>query len=140
MTSPATDPSAPDRPTPDTLVLIDGHALAFRSYFALPPLSSSKGEATHAILGFLRFTLRLARQVMAAGGAAGAVLNAAKEQALDDFIAGRIRFTAMAAAVEHALDAAAGRAGFGDSLDGLEAVQHWDAAARRDAAAWQGAA
>ncbi|MEF2277803.1 DNA polymerase I [Deinococcus sp. YIM 134068] len=49
-------------PSPDTLVLIDGHALAFRSYFALPPLSSSKGEATHAILGFLRFTLRLARQ------------------------------------------------------------------------------
>ncbi|KTF06144.1 hypothetical protein MGSAQ_002360, partial [marine sediment metagenome] len=34
--------------------------------------------------------LRLAREVMAAGGA-GAVFNAAKEQALDDFIAGRIR-------------------------------------------------
>ncbi|MCP2014839.1 DNA polymerase-1 [Deinococcus sp. HSC-46F16] len=49
-------------PSPDTLVLIDGHALAFRSYFALPPLSNSKGEATHAILGFLRQTLRLARQ------------------------------------------------------------------------------
>jgi DNA polymerase-1 len=49
-------------PSPDTLVLIDGHALAFRSYFALPPLSNSKGEATHAILGFLRHTLRLARQ------------------------------------------------------------------------------
>lgn len=48
--------------SPDTLVLIDGHALAFRSYFALPPLSNSKGEATHAILGFLRQTLRLARQ------------------------------------------------------------------------------
>lgn len=49
-------------PTPDTLVLIDGHALAYRSYFALPPLSNSRGEATHAILGFLRHTLRLARQ------------------------------------------------------------------------------
>ena len=49
-------------PPPDTLVLIDGHALAFRSYFALPPLSNSRGEATHAILGFLRHTLRLARQ------------------------------------------------------------------------------
>ncbi|BDP40982.1 DNA polymerase I [Deinococcus aetherius] len=36
--------------------------MAFRSYFALPPLNSSRGEATHAILGFLRFTLRLARQ------------------------------------------------------------------------------
>ncbi|EYB69734.1 DNA polymerase I [Deinococcus phoenicis] len=49
-------------PSPDTLVLIDGHALAYRSYFALPPLHNSKGEATHAILGFLRHTLRLARQ------------------------------------------------------------------------------
>ncbi|GAA5511523.1 flap endonuclease Xni [Deinococcus carri] len=48
--------------SPDTLVLIDGHALAYRSYFALPPLHNSRGEATHAILGFLRHTLRLARQ------------------------------------------------------------------------------
>ncbi|ALW89016.1 DNA polymerase I [Deinococcus actinosclerus] len=47
---------------PDTLVLIDGHALAFRSYFALPPLTNKQGEATNAILGFLRLTLRLARQ------------------------------------------------------------------------------
>ncbi|MBZ9752538.1 DNA polymerase I [Deinococcus sp. HMF7604] len=47
---------------PDTLVLIDGHALAFRSYFALPPLSNSGGEMTNAIVGFLRLTLRLARQ------------------------------------------------------------------------------
>lgn len=52
--------SAPAKP--DTLVLIDGHALAFRSYFALPPLSNSKGEMTHAILGFMRLTLRLAKQ------------------------------------------------------------------------------
>ncbi|MDR6217669.1 DNA polymerase I [Deinococcus soli (ex Cha et al. 2016)] len=48
--------------SPDTLVLIDGHALAFRSYFALPPLTNKQGEATNAILGFLRLTLRLARQ------------------------------------------------------------------------------
>ena len=48
--------------TPDTLVLIDGHALAFRSYFALPPLTSTSGEATNAIVGFLRLTLRLVRQ------------------------------------------------------------------------------
>ncbi len=67
MTSPApedtaTGQPAPGAPTPDTLVLIDGHALAFRSYFALPPLSNSRGEATNAIVGFLRLTLRLARQ------------------------------------------------------------------------------
>ncbi|MEW6422131.1 MAG: 5'-3' exonuclease H3TH domain-containing protein, partial [Deinococcota bacterium] len=49
-------------PSPDTLVLIDGHALAYRSYFALPPLHNSRGEATHAVLGFLRHALRIARQ------------------------------------------------------------------------------
>lgn len=47
---------------PDTVVLVDGHALAYRSYFALPPLTSSRGEATHAILGFMRQLLRLLRQ------------------------------------------------------------------------------
>lgn len=45
---------------PNTLVLIDGHALAFRSYFGLPPLSNSKGEMTHAILGFFKLILPLA--------------------------------------------------------------------------------
>ena len=56
-------------PAPTTLVLIDGHALAFRSLFALrrnepnvPKLTNRSGEATDAILGFLRLTLRLARQ------------------------------------------------------------------------------
>ena len=44
--------------------------------------------------------LGLARQVMATGGLSGAVFNAAKEVALDAFLAGRIRFTAMAALVE----------------------------------------
>lgn len=47
--------------------------------------------------------LRLARDVMAAGGLAGAVFNAAKEVALDAFIAGRVRFTDMANVVEDTL-------------------------------------
>ncbi|WP_347268257.1 1-deoxy-D-xylulose-5-phosphate reductoisomerase [Paracoccus sp. (in: a-proteobacteria)] len=84
--------------------------------------------------------LRLAREAILAGGAAGAVLNAAKEQALDDFIAGRIRFTDMAPAVEHALAAASAQPGFGDSPERLEAVLAWDGFARRAAAGWQGAA
>ena len=49
-------------PAPDTAVLIDGHALAFRSYFALPPLTSKTGEPTHAILGFMRQITRLMKQ------------------------------------------------------------------------------
>ena len=78
--------------------------------------------------------------VIVGSGAAGAVLNAAKEQALDDFIAGRIRFTEMAAAVEHALERAAGRDGFGQSPADLAAVLEWDGFARQAAAAWRGAA
>ncbi|WP_207100664.1 1-deoxy-D-xylulose-5-phosphate reductoisomerase [Paracoccus shandongensis] len=79
--------------------------------------------------------LRLAREVMAAGGMAGAVFNAAKEQALDDFIAGRIGFTAMAPRVEMTLGALSGRGGFGDDPADLETVLHWDREARKEAAA-----
>ena len=79
--------------------------------------------------------LRLAREVMAAGGAAGAVFNAAKEQALDDFIAGRIGFTQMSPRVEATLQALSGRPGFGHDPADLETVLHWDRAARQEAAA-----
>lgn len=78
--------------------------------------------------------LRLAREVIAAGGAAGAVFNAAKEQALDDFIAGRIRFTDMAPRVERALEQMAGRACFGDDPADLASVLDWDQTARKAAA------
>ncbi|WP_425070829.1 1-deoxy-D-xylulose-5-phosphate reductoisomerase [Sagittula sp. S175] len=47
--------------------------------------------------------LRLAREVMEAGGLSGAVFNAAKEVALDAFIDGRISFTRMAGVVEEVL-------------------------------------
>ncbi|WP_298570904.1 1-deoxy-D-xylulose-5-phosphate reductoisomerase [uncultured Aliiroseovarius sp.] len=47
--------------------------------------------------------LRLAREVMAAGGLTGAIFNAAKEIALDSFIAGRIGFMDMAGVVEDTL-------------------------------------
>ncbi|WP_372991620.1 1-deoxy-D-xylulose-5-phosphate reductoisomerase [Sulfitobacter sp.] len=48
--------------------------------------------------------LRLAREVMARGGMAGAVFNAAKEIGLDGFIDGRLRFPQMAEVVEDTLD------------------------------------
>jgi len=47
--------------------------------------------------------LRLAQQVMATGGAAGCVFNAAKEIALDGFLARRIGFLDMARVVEATL-------------------------------------
>ena len=66
-----------------------------------------------AALGTLSFSapderrwpaLRLAREVMEAGGHAGAVLNAAKEEALTAFIAGSLPFGAMAEVVEAVLN------------------------------------
>lgn len=47
--------------------------------------------------------LRLAREVMAEGGLSGAVFNAAKETALDGFIAGKINFVRMSEVVEEVL-------------------------------------
>ncbi|MER3553418.1 MAG: DNA polymerase I [Meiothermus sp.] len=51
-------------PTPDRIWLIDGHHLAYRSYFAFgatEKLSNSRGEPTQAVFGFLRTLLKLLR-------------------------------------------------------------------------------
>ena len=48
--------------------------------------------------------LRIAKEVMAAGGLSGAVFNAAKERALDGFIAGEIGFLDMSTVVAVTLD------------------------------------
>lgn len=77
--------------------------------------------------------LRLAREVMAAGGLAGAVFNAAKERALDGFIAGRIGFLDMAGIVEDVL-AKMSRGGHMETQITLDTVMQADAAARRCAA------
>lgn len=81
--------------------------------------------------------LRLAREVTRTGGASGTVLNAAKEQALDDFLGHRIGFTDMAAAVEYALDELSGVRDFTVDPSDLETVLHWDQLARQKAAAWK---
>ena len=75
----------------------------------------------------LRFpALRLARQVMTTGGGAGAVFNAAKEVALDHFIAGALRFTDMAGLVEETLDAMSREIRLTDAMDSLETVLQTD--------------
>ena len=78
----------------------------------------------------------LAGEVLALGGLAGAVFNAAKEAALDAFLAGAIGFLDMAVLVEHVLEklgpeAAAHRPGYD-----LEAVMALDAAARAMSEIW----
>ncbi len=80
--------------------------------------------------------LRLARQVMALGGLAGAVFNAAKEAALDAFLAGVIGFLDMAVLVEHVLEKLGPEAAaHGPGYD-LEAVMALDATARRMSEVW----
>ena len=100
------------------------------------------GRLDFADLGRLTFrapddarypALRLAREVMAAGGRAGAVFNAAKEVALDHFIAGWIGFLDMARVVDDTLDRMAGEPGFAAAPMRLEDVYEMDARARRSA-------
>ena len=74
--------------------------------------------------------LRLAREVMARGGMAGAVFNAAKERALDAFIAGRIGFTDMAVVVEEVLTRMSAESGLIDAEITLDTVAELDHLAR----------
>jgi 1-deoxy-D-xylulose-5-phosphate reductoisomerase len=75
--------------------------------------------------------LRLAREVMAAGGLCGSAFNAAKEAALDAFIAGRIGFTVMAEVVEAVLERLSGAGALGMAPGDLDMVLTADAEARR---------
>jgi 1-deoxy-D-xylulose-5-phosphate reductoisomerase len=74
--------------------------------------------------------LRLAYEVMALGGTAGAAFNAAKEAALDGFIAGEIGFLQMAAVVEAVLAEMSSRQGLGNGALSLDNVMQTDAEAR----------
>lgn len=40
--------------TPPELLIVDGHNVAYRSFFALPPLNAPDGRPTQAVLGFVR--------------------------------------------------------------------------------------
>jgi 1-deoxy-D-xylulose-5-phosphate reductoisomerase len=80
--------------------------------------------------------LRLAAHVLALGGLAGAVFNAAKEAALDAFLAGAIGFLDMAVLVEHVLERLGPEAAaHGPGYD-LAAVTALDRAARAMGEVW----
>ena len=117
-----------------------GYALHWPERAALPVAAldlAALGSLTFRAPDEIRWpALRIAREVMQAGGAAGAVLNAAKDQALDDFIAGRLRFPDMAAAVEATLAALSARDGFSTPPADLATVLNWDQQARQFAAGW----
>ncbi|GLS87864.1 1-deoxy-D-xylulose 5-phosphate reductoisomerase [Cypionkella aquatica] len=83
----------------------------------------------------IRFpALRLAREVMAVRGLAGAAFNAAKEVALDHFIAGELGFMQMAAVVEATLNRVSSDCSLGNAVLTLEDVLQMDHLARIKAA------
>lgn len=75
--------------------------------------------------------LGLAQEVMAIGGLAGAAFNAAKEAALDLFIAQKIGFLDMAALVEKVLAQMSARQGLANPPTCLDTVLEADIQARR---------
>ena len=52
----------PKKGDPQTIYVIDISSYVFRAYHALPPLSNSKGEPTHAVSGVASMLLKLLRE------------------------------------------------------------------------------
>ena len=112
-----------------------GYALNWPERQALPvaPLDlAALGRLDFSAPDEVRFpALKLARQVMAQGGLAGAVFNAAKETAYHAFMAGQIRFTDMARYAAAALEMAEANGDLKASALDLQAVLNADQTARR---------
>ena len=51
--------TASNLPLPPPIILIDGSSYFYRAFHALPPLTSSKGQATGAIYGVINMIKRL---------------------------------------------------------------------------------
>lgn len=114
-----------------------GYALHWpkRAHLPVERLDLAKlGRLTFRAPDEARFpALRLARQVMDRGGLSGAAFNAAKERALDGFIARRIGFTEMAEVVERVLERLDARSGHLDAPFTLDNILHMDHLARCEA-------
>lgn len=81
-------------------------------------------------------SLRLAQEALEIGGGAGAVLNAAKEVALDAFLEERIGFMQMADCVEATLNLLGSRAGSVTIRDGIDEIFLLNTEARDAATKW----
>ena len=119
-----------------------GYALNWPARDPLPVARldfAALGKLTFRAPDLARYpALRLAQEVMQAGGMAGAVFNAAKEVALDQFIAGQIGFMQMA----HLVSATLGRLSadpqlgkVASSLDDVLAIDHLARVTARELAA-----
>jgi DNA polymerase-1 len=47
---------------PTSVILVDGHSLAFRMYFGVPPVKAADGTPVHAVLGFMRALLEVFKE------------------------------------------------------------------------------
>jgi DNA polymerase-1 len=56
-------------PDPTRLLLFDGHSLAYRSFYAIPELSTRDGRPVNAIYGFWRILVRILRSFPSTYGA-----------------------------------------------------------------------
>jgi 1-deoxy-D-xylulose-5-phosphate reductoisomerase len=121
--------SCPDMRTPIA------YSLAWPERMAAPTKRldlAELGTLTFEAPDLERFpALRLAREVLAAGGSAGTVLNAANEVAVEAFLARRIGFLAIADLVDATLQASAGLIGL--PRRSVEDVLAIDAEARASA-------
>ena len=61
------------------LLLIDGHYYVYRSFFAIPDLSNSRGEPTNAIFGFTKRRLMMKHLQPGIGAVWDAVYPSAAE-------------------------------------------------------------
>src|SRR5277367_1179779 len=52
-----------ESPPPRRLLIVDGHAFAYRAFFAIRSLSSPDGSATNAIYGFIRMLGKMVAKV-----------------------------------------------------------------------------
>ncbi len=141
---------------PESLVhaLVGFNDGALMAHLGAPDMSHAIGYALHwperrelpverldlAKIGQLNFrapdparypALRLAYEVMETGGLSGAAFNAAKERALDYFIAGRIGFLDMARIVEEVLEDISKEAGAFGAAVTLDNVARIDQMARQ---------
>ena len=118
-----------------------GYALNWPAREPLPVARldfAALGKLTFRAPDLARYpALRLAQEVMQAGGLAGAVFNAAKEVALDHFIAGQIGFMQMSHLVEETLGRLSADPQMGQvatSLDDVMAIDHLARVAARELA------
>ncbi len=115
-----------------------GYALNWPERLALPVARldlAAVGQLTFTAPDPQRFpALRLAQRVMRDGGLSGAAFNAAKERALDAFIARQIGFMDMAVIVERVLDTLSSDGGLRVDTPGLDDVLEVDRLARIRAA------